>query len=136
MTEERSAPRPPNEEEPWVKISTSQLTDLMKALDETRALLNDFYQSQVGTPGPRQVVTRRRKSWWGRHCCPSGRKFLYRNITLITVILQFLNLMMLTVMDVLPKHLVQHYKMIIASSATMIALEVLNLFILILATGR
>ncbi|RUS78541.1 hypothetical protein EGW08_013684 [Elysia chlorotica] len=132
---ENSSPRSQNDDNHYVKISSAQLSELLHSIDETKQILKSLckphYESEVSSPAPRRI-----KSWWGRHCWPSKRRFLYRNITMITVILQFLNLMMLTVIDVLPRHLVEEYKMLVASSATMITFEVANLIILILATGR
>lgn len=83
-----------------------------------------------------QKIKRQRKSWWGRHCWPDKRRALYKHVTIITMSLQLLNLLVLTVIDAWPRHEKGEQQFLVASSATMIILQVLNLCLLVMASGR
>ncbi|GFO01405.1 hypothetical protein PoB_002791000 [Plakobranchus ocellatus] len=90
-----------------------KLDEIVSALDHTRNLLENYLESTKRSGNLNKQIARRGKSWWGRHCWPNGRRFLYRYITLITVALQFLNLMILTIIDIMPGHNDKEYRMLL-----------------------
>ncbi|XP_012941509.1 uncharacterized protein LOC101860759, partial [Aplysia californica] len=111
-----------------------QANQLLQMLDNTKAVIENYVQILEENSHVKHKV--RQKSWWGRHCWPNKRRILYKYVTIITLCLQVFNLLVLTVIDAWPRHDTGEHQFMVASSTTMIIMQVLNLILIILASGR
>ncbi|XP_048241380.1 uncharacterized protein LOC124149593 isoform X1 [Haliotis rufescens] len=116
-----------------VHLSCEQAHELISVLESTREIILNYIDN-VEESQPH--IARTSQGCNGSHCPPCLRTLkqkvfpkISKNITVVTIVLQALNLVILTLIDFWPKK--DDQTVLIASATSMILLQVLNLIALV-----
>ncbi|XP_076451639.1 uncharacterized protein LOC143287496 isoform X2 [Babylonia areolata] len=126
-----------------LQLSHQQAQDLLHVLDHTRFVLESYvgqHQHELTESSFRESGPWRggagggvRRSWWAFHCCPARRRSIARYIFLITLILQALNLVVVSLIEGFPRH---NSTAVYGTCITMILLQLLNLCFIVMVSMR
>ncbi|KAL8568034.1 hypothetical protein ACOMHN_000258 [Nucella lapillus] len=127
--------------QPALQLSYEQAQNLLRVLDHTRVVLENFVgqnqpQDSVGTSASASFSGRwgrEGRSWWAYHCFPDRRRSVAKYIFIITLLLQAMNLLVVTLIDRFPK---QDDTAVYGTGITMILLQLLNLSFIIMVSMR
>ncbi|XP_070206939.1 uncharacterized protein [Littorina saxatilis] len=118
-----------------VQLSYEQAQDLLKVLDNTRYVLETFVeQAQHGDGAVTGGRRRRARGWWAFNCFPARRRTVAKYILIITAIIQAMNLVVVSVIDVWPKR--DNQTVLIGTGITGICLQFVNVFFFVMVSVR